>query len=102
VLKQDKLCDYHFIRYQKTWKDAQKYCTTYHTDLATVSNKADMKRLMNAQYPARAWIGLDCWSWSDGSSFSFRLWDKDPEKTCAMTTSNRKWNDLRNPFSSTC
>uniref|UniRef100_A0A8C9ZP79 C-type lectin domain-containing protein n=1 Tax=Sander lucioperca TaxID=283035 RepID=A0A8C9ZP79_SANLU len=64
------LCDYHFIRYQKTWKDAQKYCTTYHTDLATVSNKADMKRLMNAQYPARAWIGLQknapniVWRWS--------------------------------------
>ncbi|KAF1385222.1 hypothetical protein PFLUV_G00105490 [Perca fluviatilis] len=185
-----QLYDYHFIGEEKTWKEAQEYCRTYHTDLATVANETDMKRLLNsttakhAKYQAGAWIGLqhnttntvwrwsqsgvefneknkissenihishqkmnwtdaqrfcrqnytdlisgvkkleefktqrqnypkqpqnnaepfwiglfrDCWSWSDGSSFSFRSWDKDepkkqdPEKTCAMTTSDGKWS----------
>uniref|UniRef100_A0A8D0CQH9 C-type lectin domain-containing protein n=1 Tax=Sander lucioperca TaxID=283035 RepID=A0A8D0CQH9_SANLU len=212
-----QLCDYHFIRYEKTWEEAQKYCRKNHTDLATVSNQTDMKRLRSsttAKPPYKAWIGLQentpnivwrwslpgvkfnvtesewsdkqpdnvddqeicvrmhdgtwdddhcsakykcicyddnssgetfhistsemnwteaqsyCrdnytdlisgvkqledfktqrrkdaeafwiglfrdsyWSWSDGSSFSFRSWDKDePKKTCAMTTSDGKWS----------
>ncbi|KAF1385226.1 hypothetical protein PFLUV_G00105530 [Perca fluviatilis] len=211
-----QLCDYHFIGEKKTWKEAQEYCRKNHTDLATVANQTDMKRLhYNLLYPAGAWIGLhdktpnfvwrwsqsgvefkesesewspgqlnnvgdqeNCvrmkndiwdddsctttykficydehkktgktfyisddkktwldaqrfcreqytdlisgvqqiedfetqrqneaepfwiglfrdsfWSWSDGSSFSFRSWDQgQPEKTCAMTTSDGKWS----------
>ncbi|XP_039667434.1 macrophage mannose receptor 1-like [Perca fluviatilis] len=222
-----QLYDYHFIGENMTWKAAQKYCRKYHTDLATVSNQTDMKRLLNStteQYPDGAWIGLqdntpnivwhwslpgvkfneteskwsqgepnnlgkqencvmkmkndkwndiscsnsynficydedkksdktfyishkkmnwtdaqrfcrenytdlisgvkqlgdfktqhqndaetfwiglfrDCWCWSDGSNFSFRSWDKDPKKSCAMTTLNGKWSsddcDETKPF----
>uniref|UniRef100_A0A8C9XE91 C-type lectin domain-containing protein n=1 Tax=Sander lucioperca TaxID=283035 RepID=A0A8C9XE91_SANLU len=98
-----QLCDYHFIRYEKTWEEAQKYCRKNHTDLATVSNQTDMKRLRSsttAKPPYKAWIGLQentpniVWRWSlPGVNFSFRSWDKDePKKTCAMTTSDGKWS----------
>uniref|UniRef100_A0A8C9ZM90 C-type lectin domain-containing protein n=1 Tax=Sander lucioperca TaxID=283035 RepID=A0A8C9ZM90_SANLU len=102
-----QLCDYHFIGENMTWKAAKDYCRKNHTDLATVSNQTDMQRLLNStteQYQGGAWIGLQnnttntVWSWSDGSNFSFRLWDKeepdddDSEKTCAMTTSDGKWS----------
>uniref|UniRef100_A0A8C9XC64 C-type lectin domain-containing protein n=1 Tax=Sander lucioperca TaxID=283035 RepID=A0A8C9XC64_SANLU len=70
----------------KTWLDAQSYCRDNHTDLISgVKQLKDFKK----QYPNDVnqifWIGLfrDCWSWSDGSSFSFRLWEQDPKKTCA-------------------
>uniref|UniRef100_A0A8C9ZNI2 C-type lectin domain-containing protein n=1 Tax=Sander lucioperca TaxID=283035 RepID=A0A8C9ZNI2_SANLU len=56
-----QLCDYHFIGYEKTWEEAQKYCRKNHTDLATVSNQTDMQRLLNStteQYQGGAWIGL--------------------------------------------
>uniref|UniRef100_A0A8C9XCV8 C-type lectin domain-containing protein n=1 Tax=Sander lucioperca TaxID=283035 RepID=A0A8C9XCV8_SANLU len=79
----------------KTWLDAQSYCRDNHTDLISgVKQLKDFKK----QYPNDVnqifWIGLfrDCWSWSDGSSFSFRLWEQDPKKTCAMTTSDGKWS----------
>ncbi|XP_035863297.1 C-type lectin domain family 4 member F-like [Sander lucioperca] len=71
-----QLCDYHFIGDKKTWKEAQDYCRENHTDLATVSNQTDMKRLHDAatakypQYQGGAWIGLKkntpniVWRWS--------------------------------------
>ncbi|XP_035863064.1 C-type mannose receptor 2-like [Sander lucioperca] len=94
-----------------TWLDAQSYCREHHTDLISgVKQLKDFK----TQHPNAAnrifWIGLfrDCWSWSDGSSFSFRSWDDeepdddDSEKQCAMTTSDGKWSsddcDERKPF----
>uniref|UniRef100_A0A8C9XF93 C-type lectin domain-containing protein n=1 Tax=Sander lucioperca TaxID=283035 RepID=A0A8C9XF93_SANLU len=70
-----QLCDYHFIGENMTWKEAKDYCKKNHTDLATVSNQTDMKRLLNStteQYQGGAWIGLQdkttntvCrWRWS--------------------------------------
>ncbi|KAA8578727.1 hypothetical protein FQN60_009232, partial [Etheostoma spectabile] len=42
----------------------QKYCRTHHTDLATVSNETDMKRLQQLNQSG-AWIGLQRdWRWS--------------------------------------
>ncbi|XP_035863300.1 C-type mannose receptor 2-like [Sander lucioperca] len=100
---------------KKTWLEAQSYCRDNHTDLISgVNQLKDFK----TQYPNDAnrifWIGLfrDCWSWSDGSSFSFRSWDEhepkdnnnndESKKKCAMTTSNGKWSsddcDERKPF----
>ncbi|XP_035863066.1 C-type lectin-like [Sander lucioperca] len=74
-----QLCDYHFIGDKKTWKAAQEYCRKNHTDLATVANKADMKRLLGsttAQYQGGAWIGLQRdWRWSlPGVEFNESKW----------------------------
>uniref|UniRef100_A0A3Q2DCT9 C-type lectin domain-containing protein n=1 Tax=Cyprinodon variegatus TaxID=28743 RepID=A0A3Q2DCT9_CYPVA len=68
-----QLYEYHYINEEKTWTDAQQYCREKHTDLATVSNMADMKRLnrTRAGNKGEAWIGLydqtdgiRTWYWS--------------------------------------
>ncbi|XP_014870540.1 secretory phospholipase A2 receptor-like [Poecilia latipinna] len=133
-----QLYQFHYINEEKTWTEAQQYCREKHTDLVTVTNMKDMKRLINmsAGDQSEAWIdsnsskkfhliqenktwteaqsycrekhtdlisgtkqiedeevkneishvgsytyiltGLfrDTWRWSDGSSFSFRHWNK--------------------------
>uniref|UniRef100_A0A8C9XF79 C-type lectin domain-containing protein n=1 Tax=Sander lucioperca TaxID=283035 RepID=A0A8C9XF79_SANLU len=90
---------FHIIDTVMTWLDAQSYCREHHTDLISgVKQLEDFKTQGQNDANRIFWIGLfrDCWSWSDGSSFSFRLWDKDePEKTCAMTTSNGKWSYIK-------
>ncbi|XP_038132791.1 C-type mannose receptor 2-like [Cyprinodon tularosa] len=67
------LYEYHCINEEKNWTEAQQYCKEKHTDLATVSNMADMKRLLNnsAGNMTEAWIGLydqtdgiRTWYWS--------------------------------------
>ncbi|KAA8582633.1 hypothetical protein FQN60_006304, partial [Etheostoma spectabile] len=53
------LYKYHFIEKRMTWSDARKYCREAYTDLATVSNMSDTKRLRNsARNQNEAWIGL--------------------------------------------
>ncbi|KAE8279382.1 Poly [ADP-ribose] polymerase 14 [Larimichthys crocea] len=68
-----QLYEYHFIGENKTWKEAQKYCKEKYTDLATVYNMTDMKRLNNSRKTqAEAWTGLynnsgkenRTWHWS--------------------------------------
>ncbi|XP_035863604.1 macrophage mannose receptor 1-like [Sander lucioperca] len=86
----------------KNWQDAQSYCRENYTDLISgVQQLEDFKTQHpnHANYPWNTfWIGLfrdSDWSWSDGSSFSFRSWDEHkeyPKKTCAMTTSDGKWS----------
>ncbi|XP_069015002.1 C-type mannose receptor 2-like isoform X1 [Embiotoca jacksoni] len=64
---------YHYINMSKTWSDAQNYCRQKHTDLATVNNMRDMKRLLSKRpvNKEEAWIGLKnhteanrTWHWS--------------------------------------
>uniref|UniRef100_A0A8D0CS07 C-type lectin domain-containing protein n=1 Tax=Sander lucioperca TaxID=283035 RepID=A0A8D0CS07_SANLU len=74
-----QLCDYHFIGDKKTWKEAQEYCRKNHTDLARVSNEADMQRLRGStteQYQDGVWIGLQRdWCWSlPGVEFNESKW----------------------------
>uniref|UniRef100_A0A3B5PWD9 C-type lectin domain-containing protein n=1 Tax=Xiphophorus maculatus TaxID=8083 RepID=A0A3B5PWD9_XIPMA len=68
-----QLYQFHYINENKTWTEAQQYCRENHTDLATVTNMKDMKRLINisAGYNTAAWIGLNdqtngnrTWFWS--------------------------------------
>ncbi|XP_028442438.1 macrophage mannose receptor 1-like [Perca flavescens] len=92
---------------QITWLEAQSYCKKYHTDLISgVKPIEDFKTQHQNDASTFFWIGLfreSAWSWSDGSSFSFRSWDTDePKKTCAMTRSNGNWSsdvcDNKKPF----
>ncbi|XP_047437254.1 macrophage mannose receptor 1-like [Mugil cephalus] len=68
-----QLYQYHYIEDTKTWTEAQEYCREHYTDLATVSNMTDMKRLLGESTGRKteAWIGLNnrtdvnrTWHWS--------------------------------------
>nr|XP_024655815.1 putative C-type lectin domain family 20 member A [Maylandia zebra] len=43
------LYEYHFIREDKTWEEAQKYCRENYADLASVFDMADMARLRESK-----------------------------------------------------
>ncbi|XP_054604567.2 C-type mannose receptor 2 [Nothobranchius furzeri] len=83
-----QLHEYLYVGENKSWSEAQRYCRDRHTDLATVSNMADMKRLISESSGNRneAWIGLRdqtganrTWYWSlPGVEFN----------------DNLKWNDF--------
>ncbi|XP_032366348.1 macrophage mannose receptor 1 [Etheostoma spectabile] len=94
---------------EMTWREAQNYCRTNHTDLISgVQQLEDFKTnplymsLYTQEPDEKLWIGLfrdPDWSWSDGSNFSFTNWDeqnpdpdRDPKKSCAMTTSGGAWS----------
>uniref|UniRef100_A0A3P9ICN1 C-type lectin domain-containing protein n=1 Tax=Oryzias latipes TaxID=8090 RepID=A0A3P9ICN1_ORYLA len=69
--------EYEYIESQKNWTEAQKYCRKNHTDLATVTNMTDVKKLNQTAKQRPAWIGLkkysnskETWQWSlPGLSF---------------------------------
>uniref|UniRef100_A0A096M7P0 C-type lectin domain-containing protein n=2 Tax=Poecilia formosa TaxID=48698 RepID=A0A096M7P0_POEFO len=105
---------YHLIKERKTWQEAQSYCREKHTDLISGTKQLqdeEVKKVMNSS-DGRAYTGLfrDNWRWSDGSSFSFRHWNKNfnnPESIndqCAMTVfdDGGRWKNVsctgRKPF----
>ncbi|XP_047659346.1 macrophage mannose receptor 1-like isoform X3 [Tachysurus fulvidraco] len=63
---------YHFVNENKTWTEAQTYCREKYTDLATISNMREMKKLnqtLMKENTKKAWIGLQRagpgrWLWS--------------------------------------
>ncbi|XP_007543187.1 C-type mannose receptor 2-like [Poecilia formosa] len=98
----------------KTWQEAQSYCRENHTDLISGTKQLqdeEVKKMMNSTSD-HTYIGLfrDTWRWSDGSSFSFRHWNKDfnnPKSIsdeCAMTVfdDGGRWRNVncaeRKPF----
>uniref|UniRef100_A0A3B4UBM4 C-type lectin domain-containing protein n=1 Tax=Seriola dumerili TaxID=41447 RepID=A0A3B4UBM4_SERDU len=92
---------YTAINNPLTWKDAQTYCRTYHTDLAMIDNaeeNADVMSLMSTQY---VWIGLyrEPWRWSDNSSSSFTNWQSGQPNNydsdyCAAESLGHVWADV--------
>ncbi|XP_026062977.1 C-type mannose receptor 2-like [Carassius auratus] len=75
---------YHYINVRMSWPEAQSYCRSKYTDLATVDSMDDVNRLVNivdAGYSGSVWIGLKTgtqtrWVWSngDGTVTQYRPW----------------------------
>ncbi|KAK3524136.1 hypothetical protein QTP70_018029, partial [Hemibagrus guttatus] len=103
---------YYFVNENKTWTEAQRYCRENYTDLATIDNMEEMKKLLNAantSYSGLAWIGLyddpDSWRWSldDDSLYNvgektFTGWYHEPDnydgkELCVFIRSDGKWSD---------
>uniref|UniRef100_A0A3Q2NVW7 C-type lectin domain-containing protein n=1 Tax=Fundulus heteroclitus TaxID=8078 RepID=A0A3Q2NVW7_FUNHE len=106
------LYEYHYINVNKTWTEAQQYCREKHTDLATVSNMTDMKRLLSnsAGDMREAWIGLHdppgvqrTWYWSlPGEEFNESEADwgigesnDTGNENCGSLSKNFKWSYVR-------
>uniref|UniRef100_A0A3P8RWA7 C-type lectin domain-containing protein n=1 Tax=Amphiprion percula TaxID=161767 RepID=A0A3P8RWA7_AMPPE len=66
--------EYHYVKILKNWTDAQRYCREMFTDLATVENQYDNKRLLSVIQNPKQWtyIGLydDLirWKWVLGNA----------------------------------
>ncbi|KAE8277488.1 E-selectin CD62 antigen-like family member E Endothelial leukocyte adhesion molecule 1 [Larimichthys crocea] len=68
---------FFFINKTMTWTEAQNYCRTNYTDLASVRNMTENQKIQDLKGTEdKVWIGLfrDFWKWSDGSNSSFRYW----------------------------
>uniref|UniRef100_A0A8C2GKR2 C-type lectin domain-containing protein n=1 Tax=Cyprinus carpio TaxID=7962 RepID=A0A8C2GKR2_CYPCA len=67
---------YYYINVRMSWPEAQRYCRSKYTDLATVDSMSDVNRLVNivdAGYSGSVWIGLKRgtqkrWGWSNGEN----------------------------------
>ncbi|XP_029299698.1 macrophage mannose receptor 1-like [Cottoperca gobio] len=73
---------FSYIDNLMTWTEAQSYCREHHTDLASMRNKKDNKKVHEQKpFLTPVWIGLfrDTWKWSDGSDFSFTHWTQSVE-----------------------
>ena len=70
--------DFVHVKTAKSWTEAQRHCREHYTDLATVTNNADNKTILNLiAGHQEAWIGLyrdPQIYWSDGSNYSFSSW----------------------------
>ncbi|XP_078020320.1 putative C-type lectin domain family 20 member A isoform X2 [Epinephelus lanceolatus] len=100
------LHEYHFVKEEKTWTEAQQYCREHHTDLATVSNMTDMERLCDsAQNQDGAWIGLYSLSQSTAGEDN-RMWHWSLPGV-EFNVTNTKWapgepNDVDSPENCVC
>lgn len=109
------LCKYVYVGDRMTWRDAQTYCRTFHTDLAPVANAEDIRRLWQLLGSDRdyAWIGLerdpadrDKWTWSGGGEVSTFFWAHDQPRNRWNENNgliyHSKWHDadggLKQPF----
>ncbi|XP_058240115.1 putative C-type lectin domain family 20 member A [Hemibagrus wyckioides] len=60
-----------------SWSQAQAYCRTHHTDLASALNSSDKNMLWQiTNIQGDSWIGLyrDTWKWSDGTIATYIPW----------------------------
>ncbi|KAG9274682.1 macrophage mannose receptor 1-like [Astyanax mexicanus] len=100
---------FHVVNVKKEWDDAQQYCSTVFTDLATIDSQEEMDNLKVALNGAAGnfWIGLkqkvdntDSWIWSDGIDDSYNNWtpgqpDSLNSEKCVMLRSvdEYKWHN---------
>uniref|UniRef100_A0A673CIL5 C-type lectin domain-containing protein n=1 Tax=Sphaeramia orbicularis TaxID=375764 RepID=A0A673CIL5_9TELE len=92
--------EYHFIKEEKTWSEAQEYCRKHFTDLATVNNLSDLDILCDQVQRAQfdyVWVGLrytcslDLWYWASNRLVCYQNWDsKEPGHGCGLAGAVKK------------
>ncbi|KAL6468221.1 hypothetical protein MHYP_G00238980 [Metynnis hypsauchen] len=68
---------YILVQTSKNWYDAQSYCRTNYTDLASIRSPWEQKQVTSlVNKGVSVWVGLflDTWQWSDQWSLLFRNW----------------------------
>ncbi|XP_076145651.1 C-type mannose receptor 2-like [Alosa pseudoharengus] len=107
-------CQFHVVKEQKNWTEAQQYCREEFTDLATIDNMTEMekvKSLINEAGAGNTWIGLKKgsspkWQWSLAdrdfyreNESEFTNWASNQnnggaeEECVAMKHANGEWCD---------
>ncbi|KAE8277489.1 hypothetical protein D5F01_LYC24568 [Larimichthys crocea] len=95
----NKGSDVTFVLINKTmtWTEAQNYCRTNYTDLASVRNMTENQKIQDLKGTEdKVWIGLfrDSWKWLDGSNSSFSVYNKTSDQTaCVEEDSGQDLND---------
>ncbi|KAK6469623.1 lymphocyte antigen 75-like, partial [Huso huso] len=97
---------YILIDQLKTWYEAQQYCRKNYTDLVSIKNNDEDKKIKEKANGTAVWIGLfnNPWKWSHkGEYSSFHNWNKDEpnnlgnnfcvEMYGAADKERGKWND---------
>uniref|UniRef100_A0A3Q1EDT7 C-type mannose receptor 2-like n=2 Tax=Acanthochromis polyacanthus TaxID=80966 RepID=A0A3Q1EDT7_9TELE len=110
VLSTNLIREYHYVKSFKNWTDAQRHCREVFTDLATVENQYDNKRLLSVMQKPKKWayIGLydDLvrWKWVLGNAdfnnnLDFSNWNsKEPnnlksKQHCVAMSKHGLWFD---------
>ncbi|KAI4885344.1 hypothetical protein NFI96_015580, partial [Prochilodus magdalenae] len=66
---------YVYFSEKMTWSEAQSFCRTYYTDLASVRNETELQQILRVSNGDEVWIGLyRNHLWSDQSNSTFRYW----------------------------
>ncbi|XP_076145739.1 C-type mannose receptor 2-like [Alosa pseudoharengus] len=102
---------FHVVKEQKSWTEAQQYCREKFTDLATIDDMTEMEKVKSLIHEAgvkRAWIGLKQgkWQWSLAdrgfyreNETDFRNWGNPQpdggDQECVYKGENGKWHDDR-------
>ncbi|XP_060731455.1 C-type lectin lectoxin-Lio2-like [Tachysurus vachellii] len=85
-----------------TWPDAQAYCRTHHTDLASSLNSSDNNFLLQLRdIQGDSWFGLyrDTWKWSDGTIASKLPWiSGEPDNYLAIDNCASHINKVFNDY----
>uniref|UniRef100_A0AAY4C0Z8 C-type lectin domain-containing protein n=1 Tax=Denticeps clupeoides TaxID=299321 RepID=A0AAY4C0Z8_9TELE len=83
------------------WRQAQEYCRSNYTDLATIPDSAAYDLIYSLTPADPFWIGLfrDPWEWENGDQSSFRQWaDGQPgnvsNEGCAGVDGSGLWRAL--------
>ncbi|XP_037389939.1 C-type mannose receptor 2-like [Pygocentrus nattereri] len=110
---------FYVVNQDKTWTDAQKHCREKFTDLATIESQEEMNALvavLNGK-TGHFWIGLRqkenanntcfqgaaaglpsggvnrCWTWSDGSNFSYSNWNTGEPNNAGTDNCGESWSE---------
>ncbi|XP_028258128.1 macrophage mannose receptor 1-like [Parambassis ranga] len=70
---------------KKNWCQAQQYCRTHYSDLASIRNETENQRVIETGGNKTFWIGLmhDRWQWENGTCSTYRNW-KDQKGNCSI------------------
>uniref|UniRef100_A0AAV2LXI0 C-type lectin domain-containing protein n=1 Tax=Knipowitschia caucasica TaxID=637954 RepID=A0AAV2LXI0_KNICA len=91
--------EYHFVKQELSWSEAQTFCRVHHQDLATITALEEASTLhRDHNYTGLAWIGLhDVWRWtSTGETLGhYTNWKTsappDPSPCIAIDSADVKW-----------
>lgn len=85
---EDSSSRFTFVSQKKSWMEAQSYCRTHYTDLASVRNRDENEQIKMMIQEGQAWIGLfrGAWKWLDGTPYLLKKWAPNAPTTQASAS----------------